>query len=167
MANFVRLSRSNLKVASESKEKTPFDDQDMRILSALAQNGRISYRELGKLANLSANAAAQRVRRLHELGVIRGFSADVSPAALGLKLQAFVDVKLRQGTTMEAFETALRNIPGIREAASITGTFDARLHIDCFDTAELGMLVERLRVQAGVQSTSSTVICRELDIKTH
>jgi Lrp/AsnC family transcriptional regulator, leucine-responsive regulatory protein len=114
---------------------------------------------------VSANAAAQRVRRLEAVGVIRGFSVEVSLASLGLKLQAFVDVKLRQGTTMEAFEKALGNIPGIREAASITGTFDARLQVDCADPVELGRLVEQLRVEAGVQSTSSTVICRELEVK--
>jgi DNA-binding Lrp family transcriptional regulator len=74
---------------------------------------------------------------------------------------------LRQGTRMEAFEEALRGIPGIREAASITGAFDARLHVDCADPAELGRLVEQLRLQAGVQSTSSTVICRELQIRSN
>lgn len=141
------------------------DDRDIRILSALRKNGRASYQELGKMVNLSANAAAQRVRRLEATGVIRGFSVEVSAASLGLKLQAFIDVKLRQGTTMEAFEKALGNIPGIRDAASITGTFDARLQVDCADPAELGSLVEQLRVEAGVQSTSSTVICRELKIR--
>jgi Lrp/AsnC family leucine-responsive transcriptional regulator len=165
MANFVRLSRKKQPDAEESEKITAMDERDVRILSALGNNGRISYQELGKIANLSANAAAQRVRRLETVGVIRRFSVEVSPATLGLKLQAFVDVKLRQGTTMEAFEKALGNIPGIREAASITGTFDARLQVDCADPAELGRLVEQLRVQAGVQSTSSTVICRELQIK--
>jgi Lrp/AsnC family leucine-responsive transcriptional regulator len=164
MTNLMRLSRHKMPNAAESEKIAAMDDRDMRILSALGNKGRISYQELGKIVNLSANAAAQRVRRLEALGVIRGFSVDVSPASLGLKLQAFVDIKLRQGTTMEAFERALGNIPGIREAASITGTFDARLFVDCADPAELGRLVEQLRVQAGVQSTSSTVICRELQI---
>ncbi|MGO9340230.1 MAG: Lrp/AsnC family transcriptional regulator [Terracidiphilus sp.] len=165
MANFARLSRPEMSNAEESEKIAAMDERDMRILGALGNNGRISYQELGKIVNLSANAAAQRVRRLETVGVIRRFSVEVSPASLGLKLQAFVDVKLRQGTTMEAFEKALGNIPGIREAASITGTFDARLHVDCADPAELGRLVEQLRVQAGVQSTSSTVICRELHVR--
>jgi Lrp/AsnC family transcriptional regulator, leucine-responsive regulatory protein len=165
MVNFVRLSRREARNAEKTEITSVMDERDMRILSALGKNGRISYQELGKMVNLSANAAAQRVRRLETVGVIRGFSVEVAPACLGLKLQAFVDVKLRQGTTMEAFEKALGNIPGIREAASITGTFDARLQVDCTDPAELGRLVEQLRVEAGVQSTSSTVICRELKIK--
>lgn len=165
MADFVRLSRSEPLQAEQSEKVAAMDGRDMRILSELGKNGRISYQELGKMVNLSANAAAQRVRRLEAVGVIRGFSVEVSLASLGLKLQAFVDVKLRQGTTMEAFEKALGNIPGIREAASITGTFDARLQVDCADPVELGRLVEQLRVEAGVQSTSSTVICRELEVK--
>ena len=165
MVSFVHLSRQEVPKTEETEITSAMDERDIRILTALGKNGGISYQELGKMVNLSANAAAQRVRRLEAVGVIRGFSVEVAPASLGLKLQAFVDVKLRQGTTMEAFEKALGNIPGIREAASITGTFDARLHVDCADPAELGRLVEQLRVEAGVQSTSSTVICRELEIK--
>jgi Lrp/AsnC family transcriptional regulator, leucine-responsive regulatory protein len=164
MLNFVRLSRIIGDQTEIAVENAVIDDRDRRILGALSKNGRISYRELAKVANLSANATAERVERLQALGIIQGFGIRISPASLGLKLQAFIDVKLRQGTRMETFEEALQDIPGIREAASITGTFDARLYVDCADMEQLGRLIEQLRAQAGVQSTNSTVICRELRI---
>lgn len=90
----------------------------------------MSYRDLARVANLSANATAERIQRLQTAGVILGFSADISAAAPGLSLSAYVDVKLRPGTSMEAFEAALVKIEGIRDAASLTGTFDARLLVD-------------------------------------
>ncbi|HEV2619451.1 MAG TPA: Lrp/AsnC family transcriptional regulator [Acidobacteriaceae bacterium] len=165
MPDFVRLSRKTSRVTEKSEEKSVIDDRDKRILSALSMNSRLSYNKLAKVANLSPNATAERVHRLQELGVIQSFSLDVSPAALGLHLQAFIDVKLQPGTSMEAFEKALRGVHGIREAASITGSFDARLWVDCKDADQLGSLIEQLRRQTGILETSSTVICRELKIK--
>jgi Lrp/AsnC family leucine-responsive transcriptional regulator len=131
----------------------------------IRENSRMSYSKLAKVANLSPNATAERVHRLQKQGVIQGFSVDISPASLGLHLQAFVDVKLQPGTCMETFEKAPRNIPGIREAASITGSFDARLWVDCEDANQLGKLIEQLRRQTKILETSSTVVCRELKIR--
>ncbi len=65
---------------------------------------------------------------------------------------------------METFETALRKVHGVREATVITGAFDARVRVDCADPAHLGLLIEELRKDTGVQETSSTVICRSLHL---
>lgn len=165
MSDFVRLSRQSATPTGKPEESVVLDARDRRILSALSDDGRISYRKLAKLANLSANATAERVHRLQALGVILKFSVEVSPASLGLNLQAYIDVKLQRGTSLEAFEKALRKIDGVREATSLTGTFDARLRVDCKDPAQLGRLIENLRERTGVQETSSTVICRELQIQ--
>jgi Lrp/AsnC family leucine-responsive transcriptional regulator len=165
MPPFVRLSREKPLQNGKTAETVALDACDMRILSALSQNSRISYRNLARIAALSANATAERVHRLQSIGVILGFSTEISPAAMGLGLQAFIDVKLQHGTSMEVFERALGKIPGVREATSVTGSFDARLRVDCKDPAQLGALIEQLRRQTGVQETSSTVICRDLRVR--
>ena len=138
------------------------DDSDRTILSMLQGNGRTSFRDLAKAVDLSANATAERVRRLEALGIIRGYKVQVSLGALGFPLQAFVDVKLERGVSMEAFEKALRGLKGVQEAASVTGQFDARLRVVCRDPDDLGFLIEQIRAKTGAQETSSTVICREL-----
>lgn len=140
------------------------DDIDRKILGVLLAYGRTSFRELGAQVNLSPNAAAERVARLQERGIITGFKADVSMESLGFGLHAFVDVKLQPGASMEAFEQALQNIDVVRDAVSLTGSFDARLRVACRDTTHLGQLIELLRSIAGVQETSSAVICRPLDV---
>lgn len=140
------------------------DDIDRRILGALRTQGRMSFRELGQLANLSPNATAERVARLQERGIITGFAARISPEAMGFALQAFIDLKLQPGASMAAFEKALSRIDAVEDAASVTGLFDVRLRVACKDPAHLGQLIEQLRSVAGVQETSSTVICRSLQL---
>lgn len=140
------------------------DDIDRKILGVLLTYGRKSFRELGAQVNLSPNATAERVARLQERGIISGFQANVSMEALGFGLQVFVDVKLRPGTSMEAFEQAIQSIDVVHDAVSLTGSFDARLRVACRDTTHLGQVIELLRSVAGVQETSSTVICRSLDV---
>ena len=97
MANFVRLSRLLRLLGGETEEFASLDDRDRKILCALSENSRISFRDLGQVANLSANATAERVHRLQKLGVIRGYSVDIALAHVGPHLEAFVDIKLQQG----------------------------------------------------------------------
>src|ERR1700682_3217490 len=104
----------------ETTQNVVMDERDRRILSALQRDGRISYRRLAALVNLSPNATAERVFRLQEAGVIRGFSVLVTPEALGYKLQAYVDVKLQAGTSMQAFEKALQKMDSVRDATILT-----------------------------------------------
>lgn len=143
------------------------DERDRRILGALADNARMTFKELGEVAHLSPNATAERVQRLVDGGVITRFTIEVSGAALGRPLQADIDVRLEPGVTMDTFEQALRGMEGVLDAAVLTGPFDARLRVAVPDPQALARLVERLRAHCGVQETCSTVICRRLDRPPH
>lgn len=165
MANFVSLARMLHGKAQETAARVVLDKSDRAILSELAKNARVSYRDLSKVAHLSPNACAERVRRLQTLGVVKGFAVDIDPSSIGLSIQAFVDVKLQRGSTMDDFERAVTSIAGVAEAVSMTGAFDARLRIVCRDPQQLGELIEELRAQTGIQETSSTVIVRQLRLK--
>jgi Lrp/AsnC family transcriptional regulator, leucine-responsive regulatory protein len=101
----------------EAVESSDLDRSDREILRALGENGRMSYRELGEKVALSANATAERVRRLTETGVIAGFHAVVNPAAAGRTLVAMIDVRLTgpEGSVVEtdtriALRTVLRRL---------------------------------------------------------
>ena len=84
------------------------DATDREILGELMRNGRISFRDLGAAVGLSANAAADRVRRLRRDGIITGFTATVDPGAAGRGLVALIDVRLAASGTNEEFEAATR-----------------------------------------------------------
>jgi Lrp/AsnC family transcriptional regulator, leucine-responsive regulatory protein len=138
------------------------DKIDLTILRLLQKNGRLSFRELGEAANLSPNAAAERVRRLQSSGVIRSIKAEVSPAALGRTLEAQIDVKLRQGTSAAAFEKALHGLQQVTSATLMTGSFDFAVRVACRDQDDLMNITEYLRNKAGAQETYSRVILREI-----
>lgn len=136
------------------------DEIDHAILARLRDDARVSFRDLGESVGLSANAAAERVRRLTAAGVIRRFRTEIDPAAGGTRLAAFVDLRLATGTAADAFETALRALPGLVSAALTTGNFDYTLRVAVADEAALVELIERLR-RSGASETHSRIILRE------
>ena len=69
------------------------EETDRKIVSLLARNGRMSFTELARQAGLSVSAVHQRVRRLEQDGVIKGYAAMFNPEDVGLPLTAFVSVK--------------------------------------------------------------------------
>jgi Lrp/AsnC family transcriptional regulator, leucine-responsive regulatory protein len=138
------------------------DKTDRRILELLQKQARISYRELGEQVHLSPNTVAERVRRLVETGVITGFHAQLDMAALGLGVQALVEVKLKPETTAAFFEAALRGISGVVEAVLVTGGHDYQLRVVCSDQDDLVRIVEALRTHAGVSNTHSSLVLRRM-----
>jgi Lrp/AsnC family leucine-responsive transcriptional regulator len=139
------------------------DEFDRKIIGELAVDGRMSFRDLGKRIHLSPNATAERVRRLQAAGVIRRFRADFDPARLGFAIEAYIDVKMQPRTTAQSFEASVQKIAGIVSAAILTGESDFRVRVACKDQSDLVRVIETLRMQAGVQETSSALICREID----
>jgi Lrp/AsnC family leucine-responsive transcriptional regulator len=140
------------------------DKIDREIIALLQVDGRCSYTDLGAAVHLSANAAADRVRRLIKSGAIVGVHALVDPAALGMTIEAQIDVKLRPTTSADDFERALRELPQVMTATLLTGSFDYALRVACRDRAELVTVTEAIRHTAGAQETYSRVILREVQM---
>ena len=136
------------------------DAIDSAILKELVRNGRASYRELGALAGLSANAAADRVRRLVRSGAITGFTATVDQAAAGRGLAALIDVRLAREQTNDGFERDLEKLDGVVYAAHVTGAFDYHLQVACRDTIELDTMLRTLKRELGVEHTETRVVLR-------
>jgi Lrp/AsnC family leucine-responsive transcriptional regulator len=97
------------------------DAVDTRILSRLQENGRISMRDLGAEVGLSGPAVAERVRRLEDSGVVRGYRAVVAPAELGWTIGAFVAVAMAEGRAPQELEAYAANAPEVLECHRLTG----------------------------------------------
>ena len=136
------------------------DDIDRVILEELVRNGRASYRELGAVAGLSANAAADRVRRLVGSGAITRFEAVVDQAAAGRGLAALIDVRLTRDQTNDGFESDLTSLDGVVYAAHVTGGFDYHLQVACADTTELDRMLRTLKRDFGVAHTETRVVLK-------
>lgn len=138
------------------------DRIDSQLVTLLARDGRLSWRELAEAVHLSPNAVADRVRRLREAGVIRHIRAVVDPAALGRTLEAQIEVKLDAATAALDFETALRHVPQILSAVLMTGSFDYAIRVACTSREELMQVTEQLRRHAGVRETYTRMVLREV-----
>jgi Lrp/AsnC family transcriptional regulator, leucine-responsive regulatory protein len=136
------------------------DAIDGEILRLLREDGRLSWRDLGAAVGLSANAAADRVRRLRRAGVITGFAALVDPAAGGRRLEALVGVTLAPGTDSDDFATAAVRLEPVTEVLHLSGSPDYQLRVACRDTAELDALLRSLRLRLGAADTETTIILR-------
>jgi Lrp/AsnC family leucine-responsive transcriptional regulator len=136
------------------------DEIDGEILRLLREDGRLSWRDLGAAVGLSANAAADRVRRLRQAGVITGFVALIDPAAGGRRLEALVGVTLARGTDSDDFASMVSRLDAVIEVLHLSGAPDYQLRVACRDTAELDALLRTLRLRAGAADTETTIILR-------
>lgn len=100
------------------------DGVNVRIMRELRDDPRLTMTELGRRVGLSSPAVTERVRRLEERGVIRGYRIDIDPAALGLSIAAYVRIRPNPGQLPKIAELA-RSIPEIVECHRVTGE-------DCF-----------------------------------
>jgi Lrp/AsnC family transcriptional regulator, leucine-responsive regulatory protein len=136
------------------------DAIDSEILGLLREDARVSWRDLGAAVGLSANAAADRVRRLRRAGIITRFVALVDPAAGGRQLEALISVTLLPGTDSDEFATLSDKLQPVSEVLHLAGTPDYQLRVACRDTAELDALLRTLRRKLGVADTETTIILR-------
>jgi Lrp/AsnC family leucine-responsive transcriptional regulator len=143
-------------------ENSEIDGIDREIIRELLAHARISFRDLGVKVHLSPNATAERVRRLVESGIIAGFHAEVDRTKLGQTLQAYIDIKLKPGTSAQTFQTTALKLSGILSMTRMTGALDFRLRVACKDQTDLVGLIETLRSKAGVQETNTSIILGEV-----
>ncbi|MCJ2143475.1 Lrp/AsnC family transcriptional regulator [Methylobacterium sp. E-066] len=106
------------------------DDIDRRILTVLAGDARQSLKDLAARVGLSSPSTSERLKRLEERGVIRGFTLDIDPAALGYSLQALVRIRPLPGK-LHVVQRLIEDLPEIVECDKVTGEdcFFARLHV--------------------------------------
>ena len=136
------------------------DDLDREIIGLLRRNARASWRKLGDAVGLSANATAERVRRLERAGVISGYTALLDPAASGRRLVALVDVRLSSPGAADRFEALIGRLDEVTDAAHVTGRSDYHLRVACADPAELDALIRLLKSEGGVAETDTRIALR-------
>lgn len=100
------------------------DDTDRELLRLLGADPRASVRSLSRAIGMSAGAVGERLERLQERGVIRGFTLDVDAAALGFGLEVLVAIELRQGNPVEKTIEMLATIAEVRSIQLVTGRWD-------------------------------------------
>ncbi len=141
------------------------DNIDRKILAELQSDGRLSVTDLADRIGLSLSPCHRRVRALEQSGVIRGYRAQLDPANLGFSFSALVFVTLREGDrqAVEAFETAVRDVPQIIQAQRLFGDPDYLLHVVSRDLSAFQLLYdEQLSALPSVQRLTSTLVMKNV-----
>ncbi|PLQ00643.1 Lrp/AsnC family transcriptional regulator [Cupriavidus pauculus] len=130
------------------------DDTDRRILALLQQDARMPVKALAEQVGLSSPGASERLRRLEDRGVIRGFTVDVEPRTLGFSMQAIVRIKPLPGK-LQAVQKLIEGIPEFAECDKVTGDdcFIGRLYLRSIE--HLDHILEQITEMA---ETSSAIV---------
>jgi len=136
------------------------DDVDRHILAELQHDGRITNVELARRVGLSAPPCLRRMRRLEELGIIRGYHADVAPEPLGFEITfvALVGLETQKQAVLDGFESLVNAWPEVRECHMIRGGGDFLLRLVARDTAHENELTGRL--------TGASMVARVMTLQT-
>jgi len=128
-----------------------------KIIALLSVDGRMSFTELARRTGLSVSAAQQRVRRLEQRGVIRGYGAVISPEEIGLPLTAFVSIKPFDPAAPDDAPERLAHLTAIEACHSVAGDESYILKVRVSSPTALEDLLQEIRAAASV-STHTTIV---------
>jgi DNA-binding Lrp family transcriptional regulator len=115
------------------------DRIDRALVRALQNDARLSNKELAARVGLAPSSCLERVRRLRQAGVLKGFHAEVAPGALGIGLQALIAVQLRQHSRQDygTFRAHAQALPEVLALFHVTGAHDFLVHVAVRDASHL------------------------------
>jgi Lrp/AsnC family leucine-responsive transcriptional regulator len=135
------------------------DGVDKAILNILQQDGRISNADIARQINLAPSAVLERIRKLEERKIIRGYSAEIDPKALEYGLTAIIAI--RTSECGEGVGEMLSEVPEVQEVHEVAGDDCFLIKVVTQDTESLGRLLrEKIKGLPNVTNTRTTVVLK-------
>ncbi len=156
----------------ETPPRTQFgtlDQVDRAILAELERDGRQSNKDLAARVGVAPSTCHARVRALRASGVLRGFTAQVDPQALGRGLQAIIAVRLQAAARarLGRFARALAERPEVQDVYLLGGSDDVLVHVAVADSQALRtFVVEHLSTRQEVAHTQTSLVFEHLRVPT-
>jgi Lrp/AsnC family leucine-responsive transcriptional regulator len=141
------------------------DNIDRHTLKALQKDGRKKNYALAKETGLAPSTMLDRVKKLEDKGIIKGYRAVMDPEKLGLKAQGFACISLdrHQVKDIEILENEIKKIPNVRACYHITGRFDYLLHVVALELGDLGEFIkEKLATIPGMGKIETFIVYAEV-----
>jgi Lrp/AsnC family transcriptional regulator, leucine-responsive regulatory protein len=132
------------------------DERDLEIISALQSDARATYADVAARVGLSTSAVHERVRKLEQMGTIRGYKAVIDPEALGLFVTALISAVPLDPTQPDDLPERVAEFPEVEDCYSVAGETNYILKVRTRTTGELEDLIRRLREKAAV-ATRTTI----------
>ncbi|MGH2549257.1 MAG: Lrp/AsnC family transcriptional regulator [Thermomicrobiales bacterium] len=137
---------------------TRLDEIDLVLLTELQEQGRVRLEELAGKVGLAVSSVHERLRRLQRSGVIRRWTIDIDPAALGLPVLAMVGV--RSSLPCSELVLGLLDMPEIEECLAVAGQLSMIVKVRAANPEHLLTIVERIKHAPGVENTETTIVLR-------
>lgn len=137
------------------------DRTDFAILDLLQKDARLANKQIAASIGLAPSSTHERIRRLWDLGVLRGLHADVDPAALGVGLEALLMIELskHERANVDRFMQEVATIPEVRAAFLLTGRWDVVAHVVARDMPHLkDLALDRFTNQPGVTRIETAIV---------
>lgn len=141
------------------------DHIDKHALKVLQEDGRKKNSELAKETGLAPSTMLERVKKLEDKGIIKGYQAVVDSEKIGLKAQGFACISLDRHRVkdIELLEKKINKIPNVRACYHITGRFDYLLHVVAPDIGDLGNLIKaKLATIPGMGKIETFIVYSEV-----
>jgi DNA-binding Lrp family transcriptional regulator len=143
------------------EEPPPIDRLDAQLIALLHDEPRIGVLECSRRLRVARGTVQSRLDRLVERGVVHGFGPDVSPAALGYRVTAFVTLQIRQRYGHDPVAAHLAEIPEVLEAHTITGGADLLCRIVARSNSDLQRVIDVIMRYAGIERASTMIALAE------
>ncbi len=138
------------------------DKLDLQIIDAMLQNAGISYNDLGKKLFVSGGTIHVRIKKLEELGVVRGTTLNVDFKLLGYDVVAFIGIFLEKSSLYDNVANELKKIPEVIRVNYTTGNYSMFAEIVCKDINQLrNVLHDDLQKIKGIERTETLISLQE------
>ena len=138
------------------------DSTDLRILSLLIENAALPYTEIGKRVFVSGGTVHVRMKKLEQMGIVKGSQLVIDPTKLGWDISAFLGIYLEKSSLYEQVATELESIPEVVNIHYTTGIYSIFIKIVCRDTGHLReILHDKIQKVSGIQRTETFISLEE------
>ena len=142
---------------SGTGQTAQFDRLDARLIALLAEHPRTGVLECARRLGVARGTVQARLDRLQAGGVITGFGPDVSPAALGYGVTAFVTLEIAQGAGRGGIAGHLAGIPEVLEVHTVTGQGDLLCRIVARSHPDLQRVIDEMVADSDIRRTSTLI----------
>jgi Lrp/AsnC family transcriptional regulator for asnA, asnC and gidA len=138
------------------------DNVDLKILSILTEDAKIPYTEVAKKVFVSGGTVHVRMKKLEEIGIVKGTTLKMDYAKLGFDVTAFLGIYLEKSSLYDDVTEKLKNIPEIVKIHFTTGMYNIFIKIHCRDTRHLrDVLHDKIQKVEGIERTETFISLEE------
>lgn len=143
------------------QKNVDIDNIDLKILSILAEDAKLPYTEIAKRVFVSGGTVHVRMRKLEEMGVVKGAGLNIDYGKLGYDITAFLGIYLEKSSMYTEAVEQLKEIPEVVNLHYTTGTYSIFAKIYCKDTTHLREVLHLIQKVNGIERTDTFISLEE------